>query len=260
MDELPNGLAALIADARVAHDPSAAELRRLGAGLSAVIPGFAPVALLAAGVAHGATDAAVQGAVQGASLKAAWLGSAAAAKVVGVLMTVAVAGAAVTVQQLASHAERPARPASALHPSTPTPTPAEVVPSPASAATEPPVPVVPDLAQAVVPQPPRTTPGRAPVRTPKPDAPAALSSSEELSLIEGALGALHRQDPVLAERYLRTHETRFRDGQLARERTGLLLTALCQQGRATEVEADKARFLQENAGSPIAARVARTCP
>ena len=109
MDELPNGLAALIADARVAHDPSAAELRRLGAGLSAIIPGLAPVALLAQGMAHGATDAGLQGALQGASIKAAWLGSATAAKVMGVLMTVSVAGTAITVQQLSSDPVRPAR-------------------------------------------------------------------------------------------------------------------------------------------------------
>jgi len=262
MDELPNGLAALIADARVAHDPSDAELRRLGAGLGAIIPGLAPVALLAEGMAHGATDAAVQGAVQVTSIKAAWLGSAGAAKIVGVLMTVSVAGAAITVRQTSREVERPARAVTTAKPAA----------GPASPATEPPRAPVPDAAPAVAPmvspaqQPGEETPARtrsraqpAAARAPKPAAPVAASNSEELGLIEGALGALRHHDPVLAERLLREHETRFPNGQLARERTGLTLIALCEQGRTAEAEPQKARFIEENAGSPIAARVARTC-
>jgi hypothetical protein len=263
MDELPTSLAALVSVARAAHDPRPADARRVGAALSAAIPGIqlsvhVHASSTSGALASGGTTVGLGGAVK-------WI---------GVLVAVAAAGAAMTTLRTpsAEHATRKISAAAARVESRPSRAPiASTSPSPNSnpienAATN----VSPaSSANTRLRGEPASTPkararrerGAASPATTAASAPPAAraTTSEELPLIRRAAEALRDHDPALARQLLDQHEVRFPDGALKQERLGMKLVALCEEDKLAEASALRDRFLAENPDSPMAARVQQAC-
>lgn len=265
MDELDKSLASLVDEARTAHDPSAADARRVGAALGVAIPGLAASSTLFSGAAHGATEVASQAAASATSVKVAWLASMSTAKWVGVAAVV-VAGAAVGVQPYATRSARENAPAASAPASRArAPRTAEPAPAPKPApAIDPAIEPLPMRAPAPVPAPAPTetlasAAQPASARRIEASARAFARTNEELQLIERALQALNDHELERADRELREHAKRFPSGTLVEERLGLQVLVACSRGDALAAEPLRARFLEMAPESPLAAKIARAC-
>jgi hypothetical protein len=252
MDDLPKHLSVLVDGARSAHDPSAEDARRVGKALGVAVPGFVAIssageaAVHAAELASGAPHASM-------AAKSTLLAAATAMKWLGVVMTVAVVGAAATLWSTSRDREAStsvvAKPGLLGR--------SEVVNVPVQAQTP-----APALAQEPSRERPELARGRVRERAsrPKPPvAPAAGDLTGELALIERAARALRDHDAALAERILTEHAARFPHGTLREERTGLSIIALCEQGRIAEAAPLRRRFVADAAQSPLVSRIARAC-
>jgi hypothetical protein len=262
MDELDKSLATLIDDARTAHDPSAADARRVGAALGLVVPGLAASSALFSGAAHAATEVASQAAVSATAVKGAWLASVSTAKWLGVAVVVA-AGAAAGVQPYitrTAHENVPAVLAPAARTRAPRMVEPLVEPKPVST----PAPTIEPLPMLAPPAPTpielRASAARpTSARRIEPNARAGARTNQELQLVERALQALHDHDFERADRALREHATRFPSGTLVEERLGLQVLLACSRGDALAAAPLRARFLQLAPESPLAAKIARAC-
>ncbi len=82
--------------------------------------------------------------------------------------------------------------------------------------------------------------------------------SEEARLVARADAALVRGDARSARALLRSHKLQFPDGQLARERDGLLHVAACQLGEPGAQRAAQAFIVRNRDAGPVQ-RVADQC-
>lgn len=104
----------------------------------------------------------------------------------------------------------------------------------------------------------RTKP-RTPPRAPAP-APTTLETLRaEKALIDEASRALAAGDGATAMAALDRHARQFPRGQLASERMGTRVLALCAQGRTADAARDAQRFLARYPRHPMAARVRASC-
>lgn len=265
MDELPAGLTAVLVEARSAHDPRPEDERRVAAALSAAIAGFQPLA-------H---DGGV--AASAALSPGPLVGFAAAGKSLGLLVVVAAMGGVIATRHSPSEHAAPQ-----THATTPRIEHAVV----ATAQPNPVPPLPPKVAFVVSPE--DQTPPSAPVAPaarpfrveaknraldasrrapPQPDIASATealpasapTASEELLLIRQADRALRDRRPEAARQILERHAMRFPSGILTQEREGLVVIALCQEGRISEAYALRTRFLVRAPNSPLAARVRAAC-
>lgn len=90
---------------------------------------------------------------------------------------------------------------------------------------------------------------------------AQSTLAEELKLLSQAQAALRAGEPTRALALTHEHAQRFPRGVMSQERAGVASLAQCQ---ATATPSDSARnearaFLQSAAGSPLAARIRKTC-
>jgi hypothetical protein len=81
---------------------------------------------------------------------------------------------------------------------------------------------------------------------------------EELALFRAAHTALTSGDAEGALRLLSEHETRFPQGQFARDREATRVVALCRAGRP-DAQATSARFLEAHPTHRMAARIRAAC-
>lgn len=219
----PDGLSpetrALIAAARDAHEPTAAERKRVLEGLEAK---------LAAGVV------------------ATSFASTAYAAATKVIVGVVVAGG---LSLGAMQAFQPAEPKTV---SSVTPAVAPEVHEPVLEPDDEIAPAVPDasLAEEDV-----DMPGRA-ARRPRRRAPTL---SEETALLREVNGAINRGDGARALALLAQYDRRFKGGRLWPERSAARVLALCLAGRRAAAEAEAARFVSRWPRSPLLARLHDSC-
>jgi hypothetical protein len=267
MDELPARLAALVGQARTAHDPSADDARRVGEALSASIPGFRPYAQGAQPAAHGGASAssglAPRTLVSSMSpgTWALWLS----------VVTVVAIGSALATLQLSHQKAWPAIPPARHAASVPTDaerppgftalTPAPVPTPPVASST----PALPAAALAAPLERARATArphalatSTESARSTRPQL-SASDASEELALIRQASQALRDHQPAVAWQLLQRHATRFPAGMLTQERTGLTVIALCERGHLAQGRALRRQFLITAPESPLAGRVRNAC-
>lgn len=91
------------------------------------------------------------------------------------------------------------------------------------------------------------------------EAPADMVTADELALIRQAAEALRHEQPARALQLLEQHAARFPRGALLQERVGMVVVALCQQGRFSEAEPLREHFLENAPKSPLAGRIVRAC-
>jgi hypothetical protein len=92
-----------------------------------------------------------------------------------------------------------------------------------------------------------------------PSLPPPDRTAQELALIQQMQAALRAGDPAGALALVREHERRFADSQLAPEREGARVIALCMDApRDRAAELGRA-FVDGHARSPLTARVRATC-
>lgn len=287
MDELPTSLAALVNEARSAHDPRPADARRVALALSAALPAFRPplqglesLAGASGGAGAGAgavTGGAAASAVGGAAVHGTLAGLGSVGKGLAVLAVAAAVSTSVVMR--ATPEERVVPPARAVAteparvaPAQPAPLPAQPAPLPAvtralgaEPSAEPTVTVDPVTLPAPIAITRRPTAVNSrpaaplPAPTPTPDPVPAATPPSELRLIQQAAQALRDLRPDLAHALLAEHAARFPDGALRQEREGLHVLALCQQGALEQALPLRERFLADAPSSPLAGRVRRAC-
>jgi len=265
MDELPASLAALVGQARSAHDPSADDARRVGEALSVRIPGFAttPQSAQAVNGGESATSSLGPSTLVRRASTGSWVISLVAA-------AVAAFGGVLVMHQLSHQTAAPRKlvpaPHVAIEPTAGDRTPASTAFKPPPTPT-PPVGATPPTAAAplVAPAKRARSTSRPPlasnadsVEKPKLQLSAA-DASQELALIRQASQALRDRQPVQALQLLQRHTTRFPAGILTQERIGLTVIALCEQGRLVEARALRQQFLVAAPDSPLAGRVRHAC-
>ena len=248
---------ALFAQARRAGDPTSDDRQRVRAALGRKL-GVAAGAAVAATTSKAAGLAGV-GAVAG-------LGGATAAvvKVAAVVVALAVFGVGAVVMSERTQGR------SAVGPVELAVRPAPIERSAADPATPelhaPPVPVTPPSVSLAPTRAPSPVALLAPTAAPVPGATDTPSASilpdrtaEELALIQQMQTALRAGDTARTLAIVAEHERRFPDGQLAPEREGAKVIALCT-GAPRDRAAELGRaFLASHARSPVAARVRATC-
>jgi hypothetical protein len=100
---------------------------------------------------------------------------------------------------------------------------------------------------------------RTAAREPQPAAPLPPSAHEELALMRAALGRLNAGDAAGALSLLDRHATQYQSGVMAQERVGLRAIALCAAGQVAAGSAEQQRFLSMASRSPLAPRVRAAC-
>jgi hypothetical protein len=263
MDDLPRNLAALVDEARAAHDPTAEDARRVGAALSAGIAGFAPFAQ-GGQVAVKGTTATASASTQGALASLAGTG-----KWIGSLVVMAAVGGTITMQATQHRATVPRADAAAPSAAAQLPAAEHAI---TSAAPLSPAPAAAEK-QSLAPSPPaapaqpvravtrlRPKAAAAPAVTVQPfESPPRTDTAEELALIRQATQALRDQQSAIAIELLEQHAARFPQGVFAQERAGMTAIALCRQGRVAEGRALTQAFLASAPKSPLATRVQSAC-
>jgi hypothetical protein len=86
------------------------------------------------------------------------------------------------------------------------------------------------------------------------------SDADELRLISRAASLLRDGEPEEALELLQEHGRKFPASQLKVERRGLSVLARCGAGQVEQGRRERAEFLRDAAGAPIAARVRKACP
>ena len=247
MDELPAGLAALVEQARSAHDPTAQDAQRVGQALERALGGLESLA----GNSQGS-------AVSESNVHRSLTGAGVAKWGTGLVIVAAAIGGVIAVQRgeprpVAALPQLEAAHAPELEPPAAAPVPDSLQPIAAAVAEPPKRTQVPRE-----PRSPQTQPQPRAARTVSTPPPAA-SDAEELLLIRQAAQALRDQQPALALTLLQSHAERFASGILVQERSGLTVIALCALGRLDEGRALQAQFLASSPNSPLAGRVRVAC-
>lgn len=262
MTDLSPDARALLDAARGSDEPTDADRRRVKA---AVMLSVASIG--ASSGAAAATEAAKAGgmgeAASGSALTAT-TGSAASATVSAKLAALAIGGVLVSAGAGIFFATRPS-------PSTVAP-PASILTSTLKQTAEPPPPPAleaPPTAVADSGDKPPARPKRAPSQEAVPSPPASPPSPSvsgkpsfseaETSALRAIRSALRTGDAASAHRSYIDYETRFPDGVLREEATGLHVDVLCALGRIDEATAAATAFAQAYPASPHLPRVTRGC-
>ncbi len=122
------------------------------------------------------------------------------------------------------------------------------------------------LPASIEPQRPIVTPapvpaptGRAPAPTRAVDPTRDQGLAREVELLARARAAVRDGEAARALRLLDALRRAHPRGALLEERTALRVKALCEAGRAAEADRERARFLREHPGSPLAATLPGPC-
>lgn len=115
----------------------------------------------------------------------------------------------------------------------------------------------PEEAAGAIPAPARARTGRGSSRR---SAPAADELAAEASSLARARAELRDGRPGDALRRLARHARRFPQGALAKERRVLEILARCEAGQRARARREAQRFIRDNPGSPLTARVRGICP
>jgi hypothetical protein len=234
MEPLDPELQSLVTAERGEVEPSAADRQRVARSLAPRVgAGFAVGLGLVSAPAAGAAAA---GAGTGLLLK------------VGAAVALAGTVAALTVPNWWGEKPLPA----GAPPVTPTAAPV------VSAAT-----LAPESAVTAAPTPTDPVPERAPPASARADSgarpPTLPPLAEEARLLRQAQQALRDGQAGAALAALSEHQQRFPRGQLSLERSAARIQALCGLGRKQQAEREAKAFLQQHAGSGLAAQVRASC-
>jgi hypothetical protein len=274
MDELPKSLAAVLSEARSAHDPQPDDAQRVAAALSADIPGFQPYpAIVSASPSAHETPRAVAGAVGAGKWLVAVLLLIGAAGLVAIRSAstehVAVPTVAASIPLAGPHAPAPIEaPRPSLEPSAsvtaPRARPELSAPVTARRSGGSPVrvrsatvqPTAPDDASAAPLAP--AVPAAAELPLIQRSARAAPTATE-LPLIQQATRALRDHRLAHAQQLLERHAALFPEGAFKQERIGMLVVTLCEQGKVSEARPLRASLLAEAPDNLLADRMATAC-
>jgi hypothetical protein len=279
MAELPDQVRDLLEQAAEADEPTAADRTRVHAALVAAIASGAAAGAAGGSAAKASAAATTAGGAGGASAGAgSTLAAGGALKWgAGILVAAAIGTAAMVARPAAEPAARPVTPTAAA-PAQPAPV-AEPLPvveplpvaepaEPAPAAELEPLPIAEPTEPSALRtrKPARRARARAEqsVDADTPLAPSGQamqppSARAELSLIQRATHALSNDRPARALAKLREHARRFPAGVLTQERLALRVLTLCKLGRLEQGRAERAAFLAQHGGSPLAERVRGAC-
>lgn len=140
--------------------------------------------------------------------------------------------------------------------------PTDAMIEPTDAMIEPVEPVEPtepvEPAAAVV-EPPVVRPRRARSTSPRASTKTADDLGAEAASLARARAELRDDRPNAALRRLARHARRFPQGSLAKERRVLEIVARCEAGQRSRARREAQRFIRDNPGSPLTARVRPIC-
>ncbi len=250
MSELSREAQALVEAGRDADTPTPADKQRVRAALFAQLGAPAGTATSTPS-SSAAASSAPAATTTGLTLK--------------LLVGVALVGGLSTGGYLTLRSRSTAPPApTPAHASAPTPA-LTLAPTPAPALTPAPAPTAPaePIVSSEAPRAPRAVRSRrtkpSHLRGPHRAAVTRESLAAEKKLLDGARRALAADDATAALAFLDRHAHTFPAGQLAPERLGTRVLALCAANRTTDAAREAKRFLARYPNHPMAARVRSSC-
>jgi hypothetical protein len=282
MNELPPDLAAILREARGAHDPSADDEARVlravyagvlggaavggasgaaGAGTGGAATTSGALSVAKAGGA-GAAGAALKGAGAVAGAKAAAAMGLTSKLVAGALVLAGAGGGYASLRGYTAPEATAVVTAAESAPARPQHAAAEATRAPEAAS-----PAIDTTRGEAERTPAATPPAEAPSHAHKPHAHAAHAAhtgradghAAELGLIRASQAALRDSQAARALELLQEHAARFPAGILSEERTGLEAIARCNLGQTREGRRVAHAFAARAPGSPLLERVRAAC-